>query len=98
MSFLAVFFTCEVFSSSLPHWQDCHELWSKKRRRQRQSGIAVEEPPLSKVSRKETTSVTSTDTVKNNSSPVPPQPAQLKAESGAGDAVGQCLLCPGKDS
>ncbi|XP_021233804.1 cyclin-dependent kinase 12 isoform X4 [Numida meleagris] len=72
----------------LPHWQDCHELWSKKRRRQRQSGIAVEEPPLSKVSRKETTSVTSTDTVKNNSSPVHPQPAQLKTEAGAADAVG----------
>ncbi|XP_061300021.1 cyclin-dependent kinase 12 isoform X2 [Pezoporus flaviventris] len=72
----------------LPHWQDCHELWSKKRRRQRQSGIAVEEPPLSKVSRKETTSVPSTDPVKNNSSPVPPQPAQLKAEPGAADAVG----------
>uniref|UniRef100_A0A8C0F004 Cyclin-dependent kinase 12 n=1 Tax=Bubo bubo TaxID=30461 RepID=A0A8C0F004_BUBBB len=72
----------------LPHWQDCHELWSKKRRRQRQSGIAVEEPPLSKVSRKETTSVTSTDPVKNNSSPVHPQPAQLKPEPGAGDAVG----------
>ncbi|KAM6333952.1 cyclin-dependent kinase 12 isoform 1-T1 [Alca torda] len=72
----------------LPHWQDCHELWSKKRRRQRQSGIAVEEPPLSKVSRKETTSVTSTDTVKNNSSPVHPQPAQLKPEPGVGDAVG----------
>ncbi|XP_065609869.1 cyclin-dependent kinase 12 isoform X3 [Cyrtonyx montezumae] len=71
----------------LPHWQDCHELWSKKRRRQRQSGIAVEEPPLSKVSRKETTSVTSTDTVKNNSSPVHTQPAQLKTEAGAGDAV-----------
>ncbi|XP_063035147.1 cyclin-dependent kinase 12 isoform X1 [Melospiza melodia melodia] len=72
----------------LPHWQDCHELWSKKRRRQRQSGMAVEEPPVSKVSRKETTSVPSTDTVKNNSSPVPPQPAQLKAEPGAADAVG----------
>ncbi|XP_068274642.1 cyclin-dependent kinase 12 isoform X1 [Nyctibius grandis] len=72
----------------LPHWQDCHELWSKKRRRQRQSGVAVEEPPLSKVSRKETTSVTSTETVKNNSSPVQPQPAQLKPECGAGDAVG----------
>ncbi|XP_038018787.1 cyclin-dependent kinase 12 isoform X1 [Motacilla alba alba] len=73
----------------LPHWQDCHELWSKKRRRQRQSGVAVEEPPVSKVSRKETTSVTSTDTVKNNSSsPVPPQPAPLKAEPGAADAVG----------
>lgn len=99
MGFFAVFLTCEaLFSSSLPHWQDCHELWSKKRRRQRQSGIAVEEPPSSKVSRKETTSVTSTDTVKNNSSPVPPQPAQLKAESGAGDAVGQCLLCSGRGS
>uniref|UniRef100_A0A8C6IWR9 Cyclin-dependent kinase 12 n=1 Tax=Melopsittacus undulatus TaxID=13146 RepID=A0A8C6IWR9_MELUD len=72
----------------LPHWQDCHELWSKKRRRQRQSGIAVEEPPLSKVPRKETTSVPSTDPVKNHSSPVPPQPAQLKAEPGAADAVG----------
>ncbi|XP_062451618.1 cyclin-dependent kinase 12 isoform X2 [Rhea pennata] len=72
----------------LPHWQDCHELWSKKRRRQRQSGIPVEEPPLSKVSRKETTSVTSTDTVKNNSSPVHPQPAQLKTEPSVGDAVG----------
>ncbi|KAJ8251271.1 hypothetical protein GJAV_G00219180 [Gymnothorax javanicus] len=23
----------------LPHWQDCHELWSKKRRRQRLSGL-----------------------------------------------------------
>lgn len=72
----------------LPHWQDCHELWSKKRRRQRQSGMALEEPPVSKVSRKETTSVPSTDTVKNNSSPVPTQPAQLKAEPGTADAVG----------
>ncbi|XP_054252725.1 cyclin-dependent kinase 12 isoform X1 [Indicator indicator] len=72
----------------LPHWQDCHELWSKKRRRQRQSGMAVEEPPLSKVSRKEATSVSSTDTAKNNSSPVQPQPAQLKPEPGAADAVG----------
>ncbi|NXG51890.1 CDK12 kinase, partial [Psilopogon haemacephalus] len=74
----------------LPHWQDCHELWSKKRRRQRQSGMAVEEPPVSKVSRKEATSVSSTDTAKNNSSssPVQPQPAQLKPEPGAADAVG----------
>ncbi|XP_014459107.1 cyclin-dependent kinase 12 isoform X2 [Alligator mississippiensis] len=72
----------------LPHWQDCHELWSKKRRRQRQSGVAIEEPPLSKVSRKETTSVTSTDTVKNNSSPVHPPPAPLKTEPSVGDAVG----------
>ncbi|XP_063574258.1 cyclin-dependent kinase 12 isoform X11 [Pongo abelii] len=73
--------------SFLPHWQDCHELWSKKRRRQRQSGVVVEEPPPSKTSRKETTSGTSTEPVKN-SSPAPPQPAPGKVESGAGDAIG----------
>ncbi|XP_031210384.1 cyclin-dependent kinase 12 isoform X2 [Mastomys coucha] len=71
----------------LPHWQDCHELWSKKRRRQRQSGIVIEEPPPSKISRKETTSGTSVEPVKN-SSPAPPQPAPVKAEPGPGDAVG----------
>ncbi|XP_029785091.1 cyclin-dependent kinase 12 isoform X1 [Suricata suricatta] len=71
----------------LPHWQDCHELWSKKRRRQRQSGVVVEEPPPSKASRKETTSGTSAEPVKN-SSPAPPQPAPGKVEPGTGDAVG----------
>uniref|UniRef100_A0A8C6A107 Cyclin-dependent kinase 12 n=1 Tax=Marmota marmota marmota TaxID=9994 RepID=A0A8C6A107_MARMA len=71
----------------LPHWQDCHELWSKKRRRQRQSGVVVEEPPPSKASRKETTSGTSAEPVKN-SSPAPPQPAPSKVEPGAGDAIG----------
>ncbi|KAJ8279487.1 hypothetical protein COCON_G00065530 [Conger conger] len=34
----------------LPLWQDCHELWSKKRRRQRQ---AAEEPAAPKAPRKE---------------------------------------------
>ncbi|XP_011854434.1 PREDICTED: cyclin-dependent kinase 12 [Mandrillus leucophaeus] len=71
----------------LPHWQDCHELWSKKRRRQRQSGVVVEEPPPSKTSRKETTSGTNAEPVKN-SSPAPPQPAPGKVEPGAGDAIG----------
>ncbi|CAO2645127.1 Cyclin-dependent kinase 12 [Lemmus lemmus] len=71
----------------LPHWQDCHELWSKKRRRQRQSGIVIEEPPPPKASRKETTSGTTVEPVKN-SSPAPPQPAPVKAEPGPGDAVG----------
>lgn len=70
----------------LPHWQDCHELWSKKRRRQRQSGVVVEEPPPSKTSRKETTSGTSAEPVKN--SPAPPQPPPGKVEPGAGDAIG----------
>ncbi|RXM34747.1 Cyclin-dependent kinase 12 [Acipenser ruthenus] len=36
----------------LPHWQDCHELWSKKRRRQRQSGVA-EDVPVPKLPRKD---------------------------------------------
>lgn len=27
------------FFPSLPLWQDCHELWSKKRRRQKQMGM-----------------------------------------------------------
>ncbi|XP_032091219.1 cyclin-dependent kinase 12 isoform X4 [Thamnophis elegans] len=72
----------------LPRWQDCHELWSKKRRRQRQSGIAVEEPPLAKVSRKDTASAISTEATKNHSSPVPPQPAQIKTQPGAGDTFG----------
>uniref|UniRef100_A0A2D4HAT8 Protein kinase domain-containing protein n=1 Tax=Micrurus lemniscatus lemniscatus TaxID=129467 RepID=A0A2D4HAT8_MICLE len=70
----------------LPRWQDCHELWSKKRRRQRQSGIAVEEPPLAKVSRKDTASVISTESIKNHSSPVPSQPAQIKTQPCAGDS------------
>ncbi|KAG8139950.1 hypothetical protein E2320_002678, partial [Naja naja] len=70
----------------LPRWQDCHELWSKKRRRQRQSGIAVEEPPLAKVSRKDTASVISTEAIKNHSSPVPSQPAQIKTQPCAGDS------------
>ncbi|KAM3822373.1 cyclin-dependent kinase 12 isoform 5-T5 [Vipera latastei] len=70
----------------LPRWQDCHELWSKKRRRQRQSGIVVEEPPLAKVSRKDIASVISTEAIKNHSSPIPPQPAQIKTQPGAGDS------------
>lgn len=28
-----------LFAPSLPLWQDCHELWSKKRRRQKQMGM-----------------------------------------------------------
>lgn len=49
----------------------------------------VEEPPPSKASRKETTSGTSAEPVKN-SSPAPPQPAPGKVEPGAGEAIGQC--------
>ncbi|XP_075033167.1 cyclin-dependent kinase 12 [Mixophyes fleayi] len=66
----------------LPHWQDCHELWSKKRRRQRQSGIIVEEPPAIKAPRKENVTAPGADTIKN-SSPAPPQ--SVNVESGTAD-------------
>ncbi|XP_045155650.1 cyclin-dependent kinase 12 isoform X6 [Echinops telfairi] len=72
----------------LPRNQDCHELWSKKRRRQRQSGAVVEEPPPPKVPRKEVTSGTSAEPVKNSSPAPPPQPPPGKVEPGAGDTVG----------
>ncbi|XP_026545402.1 cyclin-dependent kinase 12-like [Notechis scutatus] len=71
----------------LPHWQDCHELWSKKRRRQRQSGIMVEELPMAKVSQKDIASIISTDAIKNHSSPVPQQPAQIKTQPGSGHSL-----------
>ncbi|XP_073464449.1 cyclin-dependent kinase 12 isoform X7 [Aquarana catesbeiana] len=61
----------------LPHWQDCHELWSKKRRRQRQSGIILEEPPALKAPRKESIAAVGTETVKN-SSPAPSQPVKTE--------------------
>ncbi|KAM4692323.1 cyclin-dependent kinase 12 isoform 2-T3 [Rhinophrynus dorsalis] len=61
----------------LPHWQDCHELWSKKRRRQRQSGIILEEPPAIKAPRKENASVPGVDTIRN-SSPAPSQPVKTE--------------------
>ncbi|XP_069807645.1 cyclin-dependent kinase 12 isoform X2 [Dendropsophus ebraccatus] len=68
----------------LPHWQDCHELWSKKRRRQRQSGIIVEEPPAIKAPRKESLAVAAADPIKNNS-PAPPEP--VKVETGTVDSA-----------
>ncbi|XP_055075991.2 uncharacterized protein cdk12 [Misgurnus anguillicaudatus] len=54
---LASQFLCDVEPNKmsppdLPHWQDCHELWSKKRRRQRQSGVP-EDLPVAKAPRKE---------------------------------------------
>lgn len=64
----------------LPHWQDCHELWSKKRRRQRQSGIPVEDPPPAKAPRKEPLPAVTADPVKN-CTPPPPAPPPIKADT-----------------
>ncbi|KAM8946080.1 cyclin-dependent kinase 12 [Pelodytes ibericus] len=60
----------------LPSWQDCHELWSKKRRRQRQSGIPLEEPPAIKAPRKESVTTQGADPIRNNS-PAPSQPVKV---------------------
>ncbi|XP_057210526.1 cyclin-dependent kinase 12 isoform X1 [Triplophysa rosa] len=70
-------FLCDVEPSKmpppdLPHWQDCHELWSKKRRRQRQSGVP-EELPVAKVPRKESGGSAGGE---NSRAPPPPPSAQ----------------------
>lgn len=58
----------------LPHHQDCHELWSKKRRRARQSGV-TEDVPVPKVPRKDATG-TSGENSRPPLSPPPPPPGK----------------------
>lgn len=59
----------------LPHHQDCHELWSKKRRRARQSGVP-EDVPVPKVPRKTPTGPSSGENSRPQASPAgaPPPP------------------------
>lgn len=61
--------------SSLPHHQDCHELWIKKKRRARQSGLS-EDVPVPKVPRKDTAGTSSGENSRPQSSPpgAPPPP------------------------
>ncbi|XP_042249040.1 cyclin-dependent kinase 12 isoform X2 [Thunnus maccoyii] len=73
-------FLCDVEPSrmpppDLPHHQDCHELWSKKRRRARQSG-QVEDVPVPKVPRKDTSGTSSGENSRPQTSPAgaPPPP------------------------
>ncbi|KAK2893571.1 cyclin-dependent kinase 12 isoform X2 [Channa argus] len=73
-------FLCDVEPSKmpppdLPHHQDCHELWSKKRRRARQSGVS-EDVPVSKVPRKDATGTSSGENSRSQTSPTgaPPPP------------------------
>uniref|UniRef100_A0A8C4T087 Cyclin-dependent kinase 12 n=1 Tax=Erpetoichthys calabaricus TaxID=27687 RepID=A0A8C4T087_ERPCA len=82
-------FLCNVEPSKmappdLPHWQDCHELWSKKRRRQRQSGVS-EDVTMPKLPRKELLPLVSTENSRAHSSPVsapPPASSGNPAQSG----------------
>ncbi|XP_029996789.1 cyclin-dependent kinase 12 isoform X2 [Sphaeramia orbicularis] len=82
-------FLCDVEPSKmpppdLPHHQDCHELWSKKRRRARQSGVP-EDVPVPKVPRKDTTGTSSGENSRTQSSPAgaPPPPPPGKPQSAA---------------
>ncbi|XP_016313037.1 cyclin-dependent kinase 12-like [Sinocyclocheilus anshuiensis] len=76
---LASQFLCDVEPNKmpppdLPHWQDCHELWSKKRRRQRQSGVPEDFPdcPVAKVPRKEPAGPSGGENSRPPPSPPPP--------------------------
>ncbi|XP_051729163.1 cyclin-dependent kinase 12 isoform X1 [Ctenopharyngodon idella] len=76
---LASQFLCDVEPNKmpppdLPHWQDCHELWSKKRRRQRQSGVS-EDLPVAKVPRKEPAVASGGENSRPPPSPPPPPPS-----------------------
>ena len=65
---------------SLPLWQDCHELWSKKRRRQKQM---PEEPAAPKAPRKEL----GLDDSRSNTPQGFPAPGPLKAPAAAASAL-----------
>ncbi|XP_054615410.1 cyclin-dependent kinase 12 [Dunckerocampus dactyliophorus] len=65
----------------LPHHQDCHELWSKKRRRARQSGLP-EDVPVPKVPRKDASGTSSSENSRPQTSPAgapPPPPGKPPA-------------------
>ncbi|XP_047427882.1 cyclin-dependent kinase 12 [Mugil cephalus] len=71
-------FLCDVEPNrmpppDLPHHQDCHELWSKKRRRARQS-VQSEDVPVPKVPRKDATGTSSGENSRPQSSPAGPPP------------------------
>ncbi|XP_028267190.1 cyclin-dependent kinase 12 [Parambassis ranga] len=67
----------------LPHHQDCHELWSKKRRRARHSGVP-EDVPVPKVPRKDATGTSTGENSRPQSSPTgapPPPPGKPPSTS-----------------
>ncbi|XP_061568574.1 cyclin-dependent kinase 12 isoform X2 [Cololabis saira] len=98
-------FLCDVEPSKmpppdLPHHQDCHELWSKKRRRARQSGVP-EEVPVPKVPRKDATGTSGGENSRPQNSPAgappPPPPgkpstASLERLGAAGEQLNQSEL------
>ena len=78
--------TVLFFFSSLPLWQDCHELWSKKRRRQKQMGMTDDVSTI-KAPRKDL-SLGLDDSRTNTPQGVLPT-SQLKSQGNSNVAPGQ---------
>lgn len=79
-------FSSQFFFFSLPLWQDCHELWSKKRRRQKQMGM-TDDVSTVKAPRKEL-SLGLDDSRTNTPQGVLPS-SQLKSQGNSNVAPGQ---------
>ncbi|XP_026180171.1 cyclin-dependent kinase 12 isoform X2 [Mastacembelus armatus] len=98
-------FLCDVEPSKmpppdLPHHQDCHELWSKKRRRARQSGLP-EDVSVPKVPRKDATGTSSGENSRPQTSPAagpppppgkPPSTTNLESLGAAAEQLNQTEL------
>ncbi|XP_044531322.1 cyclin-dependent kinase 13, partial [Gracilinanus agilis] len=69
----------------LPLWQDCHELWSKKRRRQKQMGMA-EDTAAAKIPRKDLS--LGLDDSRTNTPQGLPANSQLKSQGSTSVALG----------
>lgn len=73
-------------SFSLPLWQDCHELWSKKRRRQKQMGM-TDDSTAAKVPRKDLS--LGMDESRTNTPQGMQTSSQLKTQGNSSVALGQ---------
>lgn len=71
---------------SLPLWQDCHELWSKKRRRQKQMGM-TDDSTAAKVPRKDLS--LGMDESRTNTPQGMQTSSQLKTQGSSSVALGQ---------
>ncbi|XP_078544330.1 cyclin-dependent kinase 13 isoform X2 [Lissotriton helveticus] len=69
----------------LPLWQDCHELWSKKRRRQKQMGLC-DDAVAAKVPRKDFS--LGTDDSRNNTPQGVQTSSQLKTQGNSSAGLG----------
>ncbi|XP_061853425.1 cyclin-dependent kinase 13 isoform X4 [Colius striatus] len=70
----------------LPLWQDCHELWSKKRRRQKQMGM-TDDSTASKVARKDLS--LGMDESRTNTPQGMQTSSQLKTQGNSSVALGE---------